>query len=58
MTADMNALDAVCPTIADSLPDHPLDFVCSDDDSLPVHDTESGVTKSTTTPCMLIATDS
>ena len=57
ITADTKALDAVCPTIADNLPDHPLDLVCSDDDSLAIHEEWSDQEHGPNTT-MLIATDS
>ena len=50
-------LDAVCPTIADNLPDHPLDLICSDDDSLAMHEEWSDQEHGPNTT-MLIATDS
>ena len=50
-------LDAVCPTIADNLPDHPIDLICSDDDSLAVHEEWSDQEHGPNTT-MLIATDS
>ena len=57
ITADTKALDAVCPTIADNLPDHPLDLICSDDDSLAMHEEWSDQEHGPNTT-MLIATDS